>query len=144
MKIVPDVPDLDLFQTTRAKKNKNDSLQSKIIPTLKLPRFPLSVQEVKNAAISKLELFLTEWSRSYIVLALMLPRRLLGLPMYFIKSNASLKIFARSYMHNKVFILAHSNQLQPLFSKLTDPKQQQKVILKTAITTLLAVKNMYF
>ena len=54
---------------------KNDSIMSKIIPILKLPRFfaTYTVHWGKTAAISKLELFLTEWSRSYIVLALVIP-----------------------------------------------------------------------
>ena len=50
---------------------EKDSIQSKIIPILKLPRFfPHRIGDEKSAAISKLELRLTEWSRSYIVLAL--------------------------------------------------------------------------
>ena len=53
------------------RKNKNDSIQSKIIPILKLPLFsPYHIGGEICAAISKLELFLTEWSRSYIALAL--------------------------------------------------------------------------
>ena len=48
---------------------KNDSIQSKVIPTLNLPR-PITTTRGKKEGISKLELFLTEWNRSYIVLAL--------------------------------------------------------------------------
>ena len=55
---------------------KNDSIQSKIIPRLKLPRFFTHLYgQGKRAAISKLELFLTEWSRSYFVFALMSTRK---------------------------------------------------------------------
>ena len=50
---------------------KNDSIQSKNIPILKLPLFFISyTNEGKIAGISKLEIFWTEWSRSYIALAL--------------------------------------------------------------------------
>ena len=54
-------------------QNKNESIQSKIIPILKLPRFfpnHTGGARWKGAANSKLEIFLTEWSRSYIVFAL--------------------------------------------------------------------------
>ena len=50
---------------------KNDVIQSKTILILKLPGFFLAVYKWwKIPAISKLELYLTEKSRSYIVLAL--------------------------------------------------------------------------
>ena len=51
---------------------KNDSIMSKIIPILKLPRFfaTYTVHWGKTSAISKLELFLTEWSCSCTVFAL--------------------------------------------------------------------------
>ena len=50
---------------------KNDSIQSKIIPRLKLPLFcPDRKGGEKARQFQSLELFLTEWSRSYIVLAL--------------------------------------------------------------------------
>ena len=50
---------------------KNDSIQSKNIPILKLPLFFISyTNEGKIAGISKLEFFWTESSSSYIVLAL--------------------------------------------------------------------------
>ena len=47
---------------------KNDSIKSKIIPILRLPRF--FTTEGKRVAISKLKLFLTRWNLSYIVFAL--------------------------------------------------------------------------
>ena len=48
-----------------------------------------------------------------------------------------------SYLHNKIFILAYSNPLWLLFSKPTDTKNNNNniAILKTAITTWLAVKK---
>ena len=53
------------------RQNKNDSIQLEIIPILKLPLFsPDRIGGEKSAAISNTKLFLTEWSRSYIVLAL--------------------------------------------------------------------------
>ena len=52
-------------------QENNDPTRSKKIPILKLPRFfPHRKGGEKNTAIPKLELFLPEWSRSYIVLAL--------------------------------------------------------------------------
>ena len=50
------------------RQDKNYSIQSKIIPILKLTRFFPHL--IKRAAISNWELFLTEWSRSNIILAL--------------------------------------------------------------------------
>ena len=50
---------------------KNDLIQSKIIPILKLARFfSHCIGGEKERQFSKLELFSTEWSRSYVVLAL--------------------------------------------------------------------------
>ena len=50
---------------------KNDSIQSTKIPILKLPLFfPHLYGKGKSAVISKLEPFLSEWSRSYLVFAL--------------------------------------------------------------------------
>ena len=52
-------------------QNKNDSIQSKKIPILKLPLFFISyTAREKSAAISNLDFFWTEWNHSYIVLAL--------------------------------------------------------------------------
>ena len=39
-------------------------------------------------------------------------------------------MLVRSYLHNKIFILAHSNQLYPLFSQHAVPKEQQSHSLK--------------
>ena len=50
---------------------KNDSILSTKIPILKLPLFFITcTARGKSAAISNLESFLTEWSRSYIFFAL--------------------------------------------------------------------------
>ena len=50
---------------------ENNSIQSKRNPILKLPRYFINLHgEGKSAAISKLEFLWTEWSRSYIALAL--------------------------------------------------------------------------
>ena len=53
------------------RQNKRDSIQSKIIPILKLARFfPHHVGGEKARQIQSWNYFLTDWSHSYIVLAL--------------------------------------------------------------------------
>ena len=52
------------------RQNKNDSIQPKIIPILNLPRFFPHRLGGEKARQLNLELFLAEWSRSYIDLAL--------------------------------------------------------------------------
>ena len=60
------MPNLILKQ----RQNKNDSIQSKIIPILKLPRFfPYRIGGEKGRQFQTW-IFLTEWSRLYIAFAL--------------------------------------------------------------------------
>ena len=59
--------------TLEQKQYKKDSIQLKTIPILKLPHFsPQGIGGEKARQFSKLELFLTERSYFYIVLALSL------------------------------------------------------------------------
>ena len=59
---------LMFFFTLELIHHINDSIKSKIVPILKLPRFFTTY--TVYGKIAKLELFLSEWSRSYIVFAL--------------------------------------------------------------------------
>ena len=62
---------VNFFPLLELKQYKNDSIQSKKLPALNLPRFFTQLHgEKKSAAISKLGTFLTELSRSCNVLAL--------------------------------------------------------------------------
>ena len=63
------MPRLELIQYN------NDSIQSKNIPLLKLARFPLAVKGMKKSGYFEIGFFLTEWSCSYIVLALVSIKR---------------------------------------------------------------------
>ena len=61
----------NIYQFLEQRHYKKDSNPSKIIPILNLPSFSPSLYKWgKSVASSKLESFFTEWSRSYIVLAL--------------------------------------------------------------------------
>ena len=46
--------------------------------------------------------------------------------------------------HDKIFILAHSNLLWPLFSKHTEPKRNNIANIKIAISKWLAVKKIKY
>ena len=62
-----------IWNKLELRQYKNDSIQSKKLPILKLPGFfPRRVGEWKSAANSNLKAFLTELSPSYIVLTLVL------------------------------------------------------------------------
>ena len=53
------------------RQNKNDSIQSKIIPSLKLAYFfPHRTGGDKGRQIQSWNYFMTEWSSSYVFLAL--------------------------------------------------------------------------
>ena len=92
---------------------KNDSIQSKIIPGLKLPRFPSPYRWQKRAEISKMDFFSTEWRCSYIILALNKLRRKIAIADIQIRSK---RPFLRSFpiLKNSYFQYGY---LQPWLNK---------------------------